>query len=500
MHGDSCAREFDGRGVTVVFSLVVTGIVLLFSWATQVFAQQNYESALSNLLVPRDVKQGDWIPDRHCQLESRVLQSHPSRSKDRRRHTAESRSQWQQLGPEGGFISSLAMHPHDPNIIYASSHTYPSKIYRTTNGAETWNLLSTVDGWVKCLAISPHTPTTLYASTQGEYLYRSTDAGLSWTGYRTNGDNGTIYSLTPHPANSKTVWGAADAYRDGHFVMAFARSVDGAMTWSFTDLVASAWGAGSSVAVDPSDFNTIYVGGYYYGGDYTPHPAIFKTSDAGLQWTDMSSYMDTLGVSGYVHTILVDPANSLNVYAGGRYWDEEWNGFYLFKSTDGGSTWAAASLGLTSPVNSIGIDVSSFPKVLYVGTYDGVFRSVTEGLSWNSTGPGMAGKYVRSLLVDTVSPSTLYAANQTGVFKTTDEGASWFWSSSSIVATEICALAIAHSVSNTIYAGLESDALYKSTDSGSDWVRLQEFPGCHGVEALAVDPRDADKIFLFTGG
>jgi photosystem II stability/assembly factor-like uncharacterized protein len=327
----------------------------------------------------------------------------------------------------------------------------------------------------------------------------STDAGQNWIAYRTNASGNTIYSLAPHPANPKIIWGAADAYRDEHFVMAVAQSVDGGMTWSFNDFGVNSWGAASSVAVDPSDSNTTYVAGCCYGGDYTPHPAIFKTTDAGLQWTDMGTYMDTLGVAGYIYTVVIDPASSLNIYAGGHYWNEDWSEFYLFRSTDGGSTWANASLGLTSSVYSLAIDVSSSPTAVYAGTHAGVFRSVNDGLSWDPTGPGIVGKHVHSLIVDAASPSTLYASNQTGVFKTTDAGGNWFPSSSRIVATKVCALAVSHSACNTIYAGLENDALYKSTN-GTDWARLQEFSGCHGVEALAVDPLDVDKLFLFTGG
>jgi hypothetical protein len=69
-----------------------------------------------------------------------------------------------------------------------------------------------------------------------------------------------------------------------------------------------------------------------------------------------------------------------------------------------------------------------------------------------------------------------------------------------MIATKIRGLAVGVDAKDIIYASVESDALHKSTDAGLTWMRLQEFSGCHGVEAMAVDPQNVDKIYLFTGG
>lgn len=483
----------------MVFSRRAIVIVLLLPLPAKVFTHCNYEEAAPHPWLTKHLTTEENIPQLDRELRWRMPHSRSANFKRWQPLTNQSVSQWQSLGPEGGHITSLAMHPDDPHTIYASSYTYPCLIHTTTNGGETWRFMSTVDGWVNCLAVNPAMSSVLYASTWGEYLYVSTDAGLSWTAHRTNTDNNYIYAIALHPKNPNVIWGAGDVYEDNNFFMGVGQSIDGGSTWSFIPLSKVGWGTGSSVAVDPADSNAVYVGGYCYDGSYIPHPKLFKTADGGLCWADISSYIDTLGATGYVYTVMIDPANSQNLYAGGHYWDENRNEFYLLKSTDGGSHWTPIGSGITSPVYSLVID-ASLPSTLYASTYDEVVKSLNGGLSWNPTGGGIVGKYVRSLLLDTVFPSTLYAGNRAGAFRTTDGGQNWLPSSSGMVATRICALAIAYSSPNTIYVGVESDALYKSTDDGNGWTRLQEFSGCHGVEALAVDPQDANKIYLFTGG
>ncbi len=488
-----------GRQVkkTAGLNRVIITVLLLFL-PPAALTQHYYDGPYPDSLVYRrmDVRRSSRVPN--CHLKRHSPRSSPS-PKDWGHLTNESFSQWQSLGPEGGYITSMVMHPNNPSTIHASSYTYPCLIHRTTNGGENWAFMGTIDGWINCLAVGFDSLAVLYASTWGEYVYKSTDAGLNWTDYRTNTDSNYIYALGLDPTNPNTVWGAADLREEHDFFMAVAKSADQGSTWSFTLLASRGWGAGFSVAVDPTDSRIVYVGGYYYDEGYNARPALFKTTGGGLHWDEISPDVDSLGVTGYVYTVAIDPTNPHNIYAGGNYRDEHWNDFYLLKSTDGGSHWTPLGSDIASPVRSLVVD-PSFPDILYVGTYEEVFKSVNGGLSWSSTGGGIIGQNIRSLLLSPVSSFTLYAGNEAGIFRTTDGGLNWLPSSSGLVATRICALATPFSSPDVIYACVENDALYKSTDSGINWTRLHEFSGCHGVEALVVDPQDVNKIYLFTGG
>jgi photosystem II stability/assembly factor-like uncharacterized protein len=85
---------------------------------------------------------------------------------------------WTSLGPDGGQISSVVIHPQDSDTLYAATN---AGIFKSTDGTTTWSPansgLSTF--LVRRPVIDPQTPNTLYAATDGG-IYRSTDAGASW--------------------------------------------------------------------------------------------------------------------------------------------------------------------------------------------------------------------------------------------------------------------------------------------------------------------------------
>src|SRR5262249_22178799 len=99
----------------------------------------------------------------------------------------------------------------------------------------------------------------------------------------------------------------------------------------------------------------------------------------------------------------------------------------VFKSTNGGTSWAAINSGLTSPsVYALAIDFSS-PATLYAGTsFDGVFKSTDGGTSWTAMNSGLTNPNVFALAMDPSAPATLYGGTVGGgVFKSTNGGGSW---------------------------------------------------------------------------
>lgn len=95
----------------------------------------------------------------------------------------------------------------------------------------------------------------------------------------------------------------------------------------------------TTFAFDPSNQNTIYGGGVEGGG---------KSIDGGQTWTPLSLGTSTLRVN----SLIVDPQNSLTVYAG------TW-GSGVLVSRDGGQSWTAMNLGLPASVTSTSSAVGS---------------------------------------------------------------------------------------------------------------------------------------------
>src|SRR5262249_2816167 len=132
-----------------------------------------------------------------------------------------------------------------------------------------------------------------------------------------------------------------------------------------------------------------------------------------------------------------DPRDRATVYAGAI------GG--IFKSTDGGASWAASRSGLPphDSVSALAIDPRD-PSTIYLGTLNRcVFKSVDGGRSWRPSAPGLDSASVVSLAVDPHNAGTVYAVLTDlsayeewvggprtrerigGVFKSVDGGATW---------------------------------------------------------------------------
>ena len=89
---------------------------------------------------------------------------------------------WDRIGqsiPEP-FISSIVLHPTDPSVIYVGG---PGGVWKSGDGGKTWTAknegLASLN--IRALAMEPNNLTSLYAGTNGSGLYRTTDAGGTWT-------------------------------------------------------------------------------------------------------------------------------------------------------------------------------------------------------------------------------------------------------------------------------------------------------------------------------
>nr|MCW1967078.1 hypothetical protein [Anaerolineae bacterium] len=107
----------------------------------------------------------------------------------------------------------------------------------------------------------------------------------------------------------------------------------------------------------------------------------------------------------------------------------------VFRSTDGGSTWQAASTGLTDLyVKTLHSDAKS--GALFAGTRDGVFRSTDGGSTWQATSTDLTDLYVKTLHSDAKS-GVLFAGTGNGVFRSADGGSTWQAASAGLIRLEV---------------------------------------------------------------
>ncbi len=170
------------------------------------------------------------------------------------------------------------------------------------------------------------------------------------------------------------------------------KSIDGGATWS--TCFKSFWPMG--LATGSSAPTTIFAWAWYSGDQGYFYRALFKSTDSGASWTDLSA-----GLPYYwpVTTVVIDPVSPSTVYAGG---------YGLLKSTDGGETWAFADKGLNDGVMSLAFDPTT-PSTVYAGTFfRGIFRSTDAGKTWAPFNTGLPWTPGRMPLVNAlaIDPTT----------------------------------------------------------------------------------------------
>jgi photosystem II stability/assembly factor-like uncharacterized protein len=139
-----------------------------------------------------------------------------------------------------------------------------------------------------------------------------------------------------------------------------------------------------------------------------------------------------------------------------------------------------------------------------------VSPSLYSDMRWREIGPMRAGR-TRALTGVPSQPATFYLGMVNGgVWKTTDAGATWepLWDSQP--SGSIGTIAVADSNPNVVYVGSgeglqrpdlsTGDGVYKSTDAGKSWTHLPGLRDGQQIGQIAIDPKDANKVFVAVTG
>ena len=287
------------------------------------------------------------------------------------------------------------------------------------------------------------------------------------------------------------------------------------------------------VATDPTDANVIYLGTGEKRGHGLKGFGIWKTSDGGSTWNQLTSSTDF----NWIDTIIVREEGGVGVvYAGGgRSLSEgEYTGVNgLQKSTDGGATWTEVlgeiSAGSSHHVTDLELDSNNR---LIVGTRTNTFGEgggqifySDDGVIFSQINTNALGTFDRTFVdVSPSDPNVLYAmfenANTgfiTWLGKSEDGGDTW--TQKTIGADENGNpfgdyqgsmdywgfLGIDPNNPNTIFAA-GAQSIHKSTDSGETWTEISEWRGTgFSLPYVHADHHnivfiDSDKIIVSNDG
>ena len=161
----------------------------------------------------------------------------------------------------------------------------------------------------------------------------------------------------------------------------------------------------------------------------------------------------------------------------------------IYRSTDGGRTWANRSAGLPA-VSANSIDGPSWR--LYAATSgQGVWRSVNGGV-WSQTTNAFADATVLSVAVKPDDPLTVLASTSAGIYRSTDGGATWASPGGPLPSSVVTAIEFSPHDSDVV-AAAGSEVVLRSSNAGASWT-TNAAPD-RLFTRIAFDPSDTERIY-----
>jgi photosystem II stability/assembly factor-like uncharacterized protein len=268
------------------------------------------------------------------------------------------------IGPAfmSGRIADIAIDPTDPSTWYVAVGS--GGVWKTVNAGTTWTPLFDKEASysIGCVTVDPRNPHVIWVGTGenvggrhvgfGDGVYRSRDGGASWQNVGLK-DSQHISKILVHPTKPDVVWVAAQGplWSKGGDRGLF-KTTDGGKTWTKV-LGAGEWTGVTDVAIDPRDPDVLYAATWqrhrtvaaYMGGG--PESGIHRSTDGGATWEKLKKGLPEgpLGKIG----LAVSPQNPDVLYAA---IETNRRTGAVYRSTDRGSSWekrSEAVAGATGP-------------------------------------------------------------------------------------------------------------------------------------------------------
>ena len=165
-------------------------------------------------------------------------------------------------GIKGNLIANLVVDARNPDTLYVTaSGKSDSGVFKSSNGGQTWTSISAglPRSELEMLAHDPSRAGVVYAGTRGGGLYRTTDAGLSWSRVALPNPYPCNVAVSPHDPQVMIAKTNGDDHQ-GYFSLVY-RTVDGGARWEVlrqglpsVSSIAGAMGARDDAAVDAQPF------------------------------------------------------------------------------------------------------------------------------------------------------------------------------------------------------------------------------------------------------
>lgn len=420
--------------------------------------------------------------------------------------------QWRLVGPfRGGRAGTITGVPGKPNLYYLG--TAGGGVWRTLDGGNTWGCIS--DGYfggsIGAVAVSVSDPNVIYVGegeqtvrgnvSSGRGLWRSTDAGKTWTFIGLEGSE-HIGRIRIHPNNPDLVYVAAmgNLWKPND-VRGVYRSKDGGKTWERI-LYASDKAGAVDLILDPNNARIIYASTWeikrsgYRMDSGGPGSHLWKSTDGGDTWTKITDKpglpTGTIGIIG----ITVSPVNSDRLWACVEALDGG-----VFRSDDAGETWIRTSdfreLRQRAWYYSRIYADTRNPDLVYVCNVS-FWRSPDGGKNWESIETPHGDHH--DLWIDPTDNQRLAVADDGGGVISTDAGVNWTTYHNQPTAQFYRVTTDHHFPFRILGAQQDNTTMRIAHRSGNAFITERDWDTSAGGESahLAPDPQDPEIVYAGT--
>ncbi|HUM02618.1 MAG TPA: hypothetical protein VL084_10040 [Thermoanaerobaculia bacterium] len=455
--------------------------------------------------------------------------------------------------PDTGRLS-LSIAPKAPATVYVLAATASGDsqncgqdpvdqlgIYRSTDGGTTWQFRANPvtgscasgfdsilagQGWyANTIRTAASSATTVYAG--GLDLWKSTDGGATWTkksrwdlepssshyvhadihalvyagtklligddgGVHRTTDNGATFTGLNTGIVTRQYYAIGISKTDRNLLLGGAQdngtNIRVGTTTQYSEVIG---GDGFGVAAHPTNPSVLY------GSVYSSR--VFRSTDGGAHFDEITPNFGPDENRPFITPLTIDPVNGSVLYTGSNF---------LWKTTDGGTTWAktsATDLGDGSRrgyLTKIAVAPSD-PKQILTATGAGVVKLSTDGGATWKTMAGLPARYASHVEFDPASPATFYVSFMASgtaprLLKTTDAGGTFTRIDAGLPPFPVHVVRVDPGDSKTLYAGTDV-GLFRSSDGGASWGRFGTGLPAVSVWDLALLP-DGSMLRVATHG
>ncbi len=410
---------------------------------------------------------------------------------------------WYEFPIYRGTMTTIAEAPGDANIFYVG--TEHAGIFKTTNAGSTWSpsRAGLTNFKITSIAVDPLNSAKLLAGSEDDGIWRSINGGATWTPTSGIELDFLVTNIVYDPIVTNNAFAATSRYSEGNIYC----STDGGANWivckhgmpgsggSYTDSI-------PSLAIDASNPDVLYAGTRRFG--------TYRSIDGSINWFPVGTGLPNDGPSDYGEVSAI-AVSSHDQHAWALVDDKFDDKLYELDETE---TW----IEISDAFGLVGEHLDIMPddaNIMFVsGGFPGdLKKSIDGGVSWN-TSLGSFGSpetdEVAEIAFNASAPNRILAAGSPGrtteiggVFGSTDRGVTWDLATQGTTAAALMSVAVDQLDPNHLLVGTSGGGLMYSQDGGWTWMQAHNALdlddhsfGFWGITDIVVDPANGQCVFF----